>query len=203
MRPYAADVVCIGVWPPTGWYLSRPLLVLLPLAAPGAKELLATLGLSEGDVPDFAEPFWASRLGYGGNPSRLPAGRALVLGETMDPLGNGPGLPDAIDPAAAVRWCRELARRPPSEAEIKVRVEAERRAEADRKALQLLRDKEAEQQRKEQERRRANPVLRVSDLEAELRQLAGRLADAEAAARAEALRRELDDLLARRRNGHG
>jgi hypothetical protein len=203
-RPFAPDIVCIGIWPPAGEHLYRPLLVLLPLSAPGAPELCRQLGLGEDEVPDFAEPFWAGRLGYHGNPALLPAGRALVLGETMDPLGNGPRLPPEFCPAGAVRWTRQLARRPPSLAELRARAEAERRAEADRKAQERIRDKEAAEKRKEQEARKRSPLLRIGELEAQLRDLAGRLEDAEARAQAERLRRELDELLARRRgNGHG
>jgi hypothetical protein len=204
LRPHAADLVTIGLWPPAGWYQSRPLFVLLPLSAPGAAELCRQLGLGEDEVPDFSEPYWASRLGYGGNPSRLPRGKALVLGTTMDPLGDGPELPPSFEPATAATWTRELARRPPTMDELKVRAEAERRARADAEAAGRERDREAEKRRQEEARLRANPLRRIADLEARLRDLTGRLGDAEAVARAEQLRRELDELLARKRgNGHG
>jgi hypothetical protein len=202
LRPYAADVVCIGIWPPTGWYQSRPLFVLLPLAAPGARGLMERLGLGEADVPDFSEPYWAGRLGYHGNPARLPRGKALVLGTTLDPLGDGPYLPDTFDPEAAVTWTRELARRPPSLDELRAKAEAERRARADAEAAGRLRDKEAEEKRREEERLRRSPLAKIADLERQLRDVVARQEDGEARAQAERLRRELDELLARRRNGH-
>jgi hypothetical protein len=195
-RQFAPDLITLGLWPPAGHYLYRPLFVLLPLSAPGATALMEQLGLGEADCPDFADRFWESRLGYHGDPNKLPKGRALVLGEGALP-------PAHLDPATAVRWCRELARRPPTPDELRAKAEAERRAEADRRALERLRDKEESERRKEAERLRANPLRRIADLEARLRDLTGRLGDAEAVARAEQLRRELDELLARRRNGHG
>jgi hypothetical protein len=203
MRPFAGDLITLGLWPPTGLHHWRPLFVLLPLAAPGARELMGRLGLGESDVPDFSEPYWATRLGYGGNPSRLPRGRALVLRLTLDPLGDGPNVPDAFDPATAATWTRELARRPPSEAELLARAKVERKAREDAEAAGRERDREAEKRRQEEERLRRNPLAKIAGLEAQLRDLTGRLEDAEALAQAERLRRELDELLARRRNGHG
>jgi hypothetical protein len=203
LRPYAADVAYIGIWPPTGWYLSRPLFVLLPLSAPNARLLMERLGLAEDEVPDFSEPYWETRLGYHGNPSRLPKGRALVLGTTMDPLGDGPERPEHLDPAVAVTWTRELARRPPSLDELRARAEAERRARADAEAAERLREKEAEEKRREEERLRRSPLARIAALEAEIKQLGALQQGTEAAARAAELRRQLDELMRPRGNGSG
>jgi hypothetical protein len=199
MGPYAEHLKMRPTVPPFHMHY-RPVLCLLPLTAPGATELMHQLGLTEAEVPDFGDDFYARQQA-----GPLP-GKHLVLA-----LGSGPNpdypctkhWPDTFDPAWAAEWTRKLAVRPPTEAEARAKLKLEQEAESARKALQVLRDKEQEQKRQEEERLRRNPLARIRHLEEQLRDLSGRLGDAEAAARAAELRRQLDEMMARPRgNGH-
>jgi hypothetical protein len=191
LAPYAASLVLTIIYPPWAC-LHREAWVLLPLSAPGAGDLLARLGLGEGDCPDLGEPFFLHQSG-----ARL-TGRHLVLCEAVLVPGDPPSycVPDGLgfDPQKAATLTKGFAHRPPSYTELRVKADLAAKAEADRRERERRQRAEAEAAKVEEARRRANPLIRVGELGAEVRRLTEQLGRAVVAGQAADLLHQLDAL---------